>query len=697
MKLIFGAFTAVLLIAHAPLPLQAQAEPGISNAVPHLVKFSGTLFAGDGQPLHGIVGVTFALYEEDRGGRPLWMETQNVEADTAGHYTVTLGVTRNEGITGGIFSSGQGRWLGVQPEGEPERPRVLMTSVPYALKAGDADTLGGLPASAFIKAAAPAVAHGEIVSNGNTKASDSTTSVVPDVTGTGATGRLALWTTSANLGSSVLFQSSAKRIGIGTTGPLAQLDVYSTTATGVSGSSNIFNGVGGQSYSSTGSGVWGGNSATSGVAYGVYGQSLSSSGIAVNGNATALAGNTIGVNGFAASPNGYGVYGANVATSGPAVGVNGQTASPNGAAVSGLNTAVTGGSGGSFTSNATSGFGLGVNAITASPDGYAVYGVNTGAIGGVAVRGESNATSGWSAGLSGQSTSTQGVGVFGNATSTSGATNGVQGSSASPNGNGVSGSNSATTGFAVGVTGFSASPAGAGVNGFSSAPSGGIGVIGATDISGTAVQGINQTCGNSGCTPVAGIAGLFDTGAGGTILLGLGGNHNGVFSVDANGNGFFAGNLNVTGKLTKGSGSFKIDHPLDPANKYLSHSFVESPDMMDVYNGLIRLNQKGEAWVELPDYFQALNGDYRYQLTPIGGPAPRLYVASEVSQNRFKIAGGRPGGKVSWQITGVRRDPYANAHRIPVSEDKPAAEQGHYLHPDVYGATAVPAPTGSLE
>jgi len=127
----------------------------------------------------------------------------------------------------------------------------------------------------------------------------------------------------------------------------------------------------------------------------------------------------------------------------------------------------------------------------------------------------------------------------------------------------------------------------------------------------------------------------------------------------------------VTGNLTKASGSFKIDHPLDPVNKYLSHSFVESPDMMNVYNGVVLLNLRGEAWVNLPDYFEALNRDFRYQLTPIGAPAPKLYIAKEVSGNRFKIAGGKPGGKVSWQVTGIRQDAYANAHRIAVEEGKP--------------------------
>jgi len=149
--------------------------------------------------------------------------------------------------------------------------------------------------------------------------------------------------------------------------------------------------------------------------------------------------------------------------------------------------------------------------------------------------------------------------------------------------------------------------------------------------------------------------------------------------------GAFNGNVRVVGTVTKSAGSFKIDHPVDPANKYLSHSFVESPDMMNIYNGNVGLDGKGEAWVHLPAWFEALNRDYRYQLTAIGAPAPDLYIAEEVSGTRFKIAGGKPWMKVSWQVTGIRQDPYANSHRIPVEEEKPANERGRYQHPELYG------------
>jgi hypothetical protein len=145
------------------------------------------------------------------------------------------------------------------------------------------------------------------------------------------------------------------------------------------------------------------------------------------------------------------------------------------------------------------------------------------------------------------------------------------------------------------------------------------------------------------------------------------------------------GNLQVNGNLAKSTGSFQIDHPLDPANKYLYHSFVESPDMMNVYNGNVITNQRGVATVVLPDYFEALNRDFRYQLTVIGQFAQAI-VAQEISANRFTIKTSKPGVKVSWQVTGIRHDAYADAHPIEVEVKKPPQEQGRYMHPELFGA-----------
>ncbi|MGO4880632.1 MAG: beta strand repeat-containing protein [Bryobacteraceae bacterium] len=791
--------------------LQAQTAP---PSVPRLVKFTGTLPASTGWPSGGAVGVMFALYEEEHGGAPLWMETQNIRADANGRYTATLGSTRSEGIPAEVFASGQGRWLGVQPEGQPEMPRVLMVSVPYALKAVDADTLGGLPPSAFALAnAAPATVHSPGGSTTAPRAAQPAADAAPNLTGTGTANHLAYWTNGTTIGSSVLYQTAGK-IGLGTTSPGGKLEVDNATATAIIGNatatSGNLNGVQGQSASTSGDGVTGiatatsgsatgvwaqtsspngnglyaVNNATSGYAFGIQGTSNSPNGVGVQGNVVAPNGSAVtginnatsgfapGVSGASASPNGAGVsggnsassggiggnfissatsgysngvygqssstsgngvFGNNNATSGFAVGVNGQTSSPNGTGVNGLNMATSGGNGvqgqtsgtnanGVFgVNNATTTFAVGVNGQTYSPAGTGVNGLNLATTGGNGVQGQSNATSGGN-GVYGQSSSTSGNGVLGIDNATSGFAVGVNGQTSSPNGVGVNGLNLATTGgtgvtgqsnatsgYAVGVYGQSASPSGTGVNGVNTSSAGGNGGFfscqattalcfglqgfasgaGSVGMQGTspnvAVAGFNQTCSGSTCTLVKGTAGQFVTGAGGTVLQGIGGTTQ-VFYVDASGNGYFAGNLKVTGRMTKGSGSFMIDHPLDPEHKYLSHSFVESPDMMDVYNGVVRLDAKGQAWVDLPDYFEALNGDFRYQLTAMGAPAPRLFVAQEVAHNRFKIAGGHPGGRVSWQVTGIRHDAYANAHRIAVTEDKPAAEQGTYLHPDAYGA-----------
>jgi hypothetical protein len=141
-------------------------------------------------------------------------------------------------------------------------------------------------------------------------------------------------------------------------------------------------------------------------------------------------------------------------------------------------------------------------------------------------------------------------------------------------------------------------------------------------------------------------------------------------------------NLKIIGNLSKGGGSFKIDSPLDPANKYLYHSFVESPDMMNIYNGSVTTDKHGMATVTLPEYFDALNKDFRYQLTAIGSFA-QATVAKEIQDNQFAIRTNKPGVKVSWQVTGIRHDAYANAHRVQVEEQKPPREQGHYLHPEL--------------
>ena len=181
------------------------------------------------------------------------------------------------------------------------------------------------------------------------------------------------------------------------------------------------------------------------------------------------------------------------------------------------------------------------------------------------------------------------------------------------------------------------------------------------------------------------IYGLLEGDGNGAAVVGAdlssGGNS---YAAEFFGDVFLNGDLDVSGNITKGGGTFKIDHPQDPANKYLIHSFVESPDMMNVYNGNVVTDANGMAEVELPSYFSAENKDFKYQLTVIGQFAQAI-IKDEISDNRFTIQTDKPNVKVSWQVTGVRKDAWANAHRVVPEVEKKGKDKGHYLHPELYG------------
>jgi hypothetical protein len=224
------------------------------------------------------------------------------------------------------------------------------------------------------------------------------------------------------------------------------------------------------------------------------------------------------------------------------------------------------------------------------------------------------------------------------------------------------------------------------------------GVIGVTnDIGSAGVFGVNAGTNTDAGGVGYGVVGEGWTGVGGIAsdtlteswgLHGVASATTGSLALRADGDSEFDGDVDITGTLTKGGGTFKIDHPLDPANKYLSHSFVESPDMMNIYNGVATLDSTGAATVALPDWFGSLNRDFRYQLTAIGSAAPDLHVKTEVSDNRFSIAGGKAGQKVSWQVTGVRQDAWANAHRVKVETAKTGVAKGRFLHPAEHGKSS---------
>lgn len=285
------------------------------------------------------------------------------------------------------------------------------------------------------------------------------------------------------------------------------------------------------------------------------------------------------------------------------------------------------------------------------------------------------------------SSTTPGVGsaaVLGENKGTSSNGVGVRGTHAGE-GYGVLGENGGLSTYSAAVRGIQTG-GGSGVYGTGSAGVRGegsdYGILGSAS-AGTGVKGICFAPGSSINGVFGEVYGQDNIGVRGEANYG--GQAKGVWGLSSSGwAGYFSGNALVTGTLVKGGGSFKIDHPLDPENKYLSHSFVESPDMKNVYDGVVTLDGQGQAIIELPVYFGALNRDFRYQLTTIGGYAP-VYIAEEINDNRFTIAGGKPGMKVSWQVTGIRQDAFANANRIPIEETKPKEQRGKYLHPKEYG------------
>jgi hypothetical protein len=148
--------------------------------------------------------------------------------------------------------------------------------------------------------------------------------------------------------------------------------------------------------------------------------------------------------------------------------------------------------------------------------------------------------------------------------------------------------------------------------------------------------------------------------------------------------GDFDGNVNISGALTRNVDELKIDNPLDPANKYLYHAPVESPEMKNVYDGVVTTDAKGFATVTMPDYFEALNRDYRYQLTTVGQFAQAM-VAKKIVGGKFVIQTDKPNVEVSWQITGIRQDAWAKAHPTAVEESKAETDKGRYLHPELFG------------
>jgi hypothetical protein len=202
---------------------------------------------------------------------------------------------------------------------------------------------------------------------------------------------------------------------------------------------------------------------------------------------------------------------------------------------------------------------------------------------------------------------------------------------------------------------------------------GGRGVVarGGDSFSSNGGEGVVAEAGNGGGVGNSGGIGIQASGG-----VGLGGATNGLA-------GLFIGDVEIIGNLSAATKMFKIDHPLDPENKYLNHVSIESPDMKNIYDGNVVTDENGEATVDLPAYFEALNRDFRYQLTVIGTFAQAI-VADEINGNRFLIRTSAPNVRVSWQVTGIRKDPWANKYRVSVDVEKSELERGYYLHPEAF-------------
>jgi hypothetical protein len=250
----FSGFLCVLLCCLSLNAQEAMSQSSAAVGVPRLVNFSDKVTDAQGRPTAGVVGVTFAIYKQQYEGPPLWLETQNAQADSKGIYQVQLGATKAEGLPLELFGSGEARWLGVRVNGGEEQPRVLLLSVPYALKAADAQTLGGLPASAFMLAGQRVGTPPAVTSGGRSL----TPQILPAsaVTGSGTAHFMPLWTGKTTLGNSEFFETgsgASTKVGINTTTPATMLDVNGAatvrgflTATGVVSGSSFS--IGGKSF-----------------------------------------------------------------------------------------------------------------------------------------------------------------------------------------------------------------------------------------------------------------------------------------------------------------------------------------------------------------------------------------------------------------------------------------------------------------
>jgi trimeric autotransporter adhesin len=665
------SFTLCLIALLAAVTIQAQtpaqnpaqspdqnASQSSNTTVPRLIRFTGTAHDLNGTPLSGVVGITFSLYAEQTGGAALWIETQNAQADSGGHYSVLLGSTKPDGLPADIFASEQARWIGIQIEQQAEQPRSLLVSAPYALKAGDAETLGGLPPSAFILAGARTAGAGGTPSSQSSQPSPAanTGAVSPkgssDVTTTGGTVKtIPLFTTTTNIQNSILTQTGTTAVSV----------KGNLTATGV---------VSGSSY----------NIGTNPFAFGSYAKENAFLGFAGNSSATGTANTGTGYgalkvlsNGIQNTANGWGALQANTSGSAnTAIGLDALIKNVSGD----FNTAA--GSQALLESTGGSNTAVGEEALENNSSGSGNTGI--GVIAGYSQDG-SFITGSYNTLLG--AVSSLGTGSLTNATAV-GAHAEVAESNAL-----VLGSISPAVYVGIGTTTPQYALDVSGVGNFTSnnANDSAVNAYGFTAASGSSESGTNgfYARGGGGDTQ----NGTFVSDGSGAYLIGGTGTENGDGVYAINGSGYagnFNGNVNISGTCT-GCADISIDDPLDPANKYFRHAPVNSSEMMNIYSGNITTDTQGNATVHLPEWFEVVNTDFRYQLTVLGQFAQAI-VANEIHDHQFSIRTSVPGVKVSWQVTGVRQDAWAKAHPLVVEPEKEARVKGFYIHPEFYGAPA---------
>jgi hypothetical protein len=709
-----------------PLSPRTPAAASAPTAIPSLVPFTGTAVSSEGKPLAGEASMTFMIFKDEAGGEPLWTESQTAAVDSTGHYKVQLGAANPNGLPSDLFANGEARWLEIQIAGEAQQPRVLLASVPYALKAADATTLGGLPASAF------ALAGAKTASASGLEGPTITSNAASNVTTTGGTANtVAKFSGSNTIVNSILYDNGTE-VGIGTTTPSATLTVDGTMT--LNGASTLNGGVAlpaqgtataSKSYSSQyikmSTSAY--NSSTKAVVaprFQLMGE--------VTGNNTASPNGTLNLLASAGpgAPSETGLY---FNTNGTVHFASGQTFPGTGA---GTITGVTAGTG--LTGGGTSGK-VTLNLNTSTIPTLAANNTFTGSNVFVPSLYEetdvnidiNNANSGnISPGLRLGSASGEGmaskrtsggnqfgvdlytgysprlsINSSGQVAIGTGATfNGAQFQVQSASGDGGDFSG-AVSGSGVSGTGGSPStntdPGWGGYfqggNAISSASAnGGIGVYavggagGDVYSSGVGIEAVggysNAADGDYGMIVEGGTS---NTGLPGLGLLVQPGFNSSVTGTDA---GDFGADVYITGTLHADAKDFQIDHPSDPANKYLSHASVESSEMMDIYSGNVTTDELGLATVTLPGWFQTLNTDFRYQLTVVGGRFAQAIVSKEIAGNQFTISTNASTVKVSWQVTAVRQDAYAKAHPLVVEQDKGPRERGFYKHPELYGQPA---------